>query len=445
MPTDNRMRPPLRMSSTLALHERVDELRRAGRRVHHLGFGEARFPVHPRLLAALRDHAAAGGYAPVAGLPELRERVAVYYRRFGIETDPSRILVGSGSKSLLFAALAALRGDLILPLPSWVSYRDQAKLARTRVTVAPTSAADRYCLTADGLRGTLARARAAGRRPGILLLNSPGNPSGTIYPDELLAELAAVARQEGLRIVSDEIYALCVHGGSPHSSVARHYPDSTIVTGGLSKHLSLGGWRLGVAVLPSGELGRLLMEHMTAVAGSVWTAASTPVQHAAVVAYGGEPEIEAYIEACAAVQAGVTEYLYRQLEALGVPCPRPSGGFYLYPDFAPWRRQLARLHGVRTSAALAELLLERQSIAALPGSEFGADRSELTLRLSTSCLHGLVEGTAAEVEALAAEELSPEDLVARACPQAIEVAALLGELVGALEAARPASTREVAS
>ena len=346
MPSDKRLRPPLRMSSTLAIHETVEQLRRAGRRVYHLGFGEARFPAHPKLLAALRDHADARGYAPVAGLPELRERVAAWYGRFGIETDASRVLVGSGSKSLLFAALAALKGDLVLPRPCWGSYEDQAKLARTRVTTVPTRIEDDYRLTADALRDSLRRARQAGRRPGILLLNSPGNPTGMVYPDELLAELAEVARQEGLRVLSDEIYALCLPGPAEHHSIARHLPEATIVTGGLSKHLSLGGWRLGVAVLPSGELGRLLAEHMTAVASSVWTAASAPVQHAAVVAYGGDPEVEAYVEACASIQAGITAYLHGQLAALGIPCPRPAGGFYLYPSFTPWRQALADRHHI---------------------------------------------------------------------------------------------------
>ena len=438
MTSDKRMRPPLRMSSTLAIHEKVDRLRSEGRRVFHLGFGEARFPVHPELLAALRDNADARGYAPVAGLAELRQRVAAYYRRFGLETDASRIIVGSGSKSLLFAALAALRGDLLLPSPCWVSYQDQAQLAHKRVTVVPTFLDDGYCLTADGLRESLRQAREAGGNPGILLLNSPGNPTGTIYPDELLAELAVVAREEGLRILSDEIYALCAHGDPPHRSIARHYPEATIVTGGLSKHLSLGGWRLGVAVLPTGELGRLLMHHMTAVASSVWTAASAPVQHAAIVAYGADPDVEAYIEACAAVQAGVTGYLYGQLTSLGIPCPRPCGGFYLYPSFTPWRRVLAERHGVHTSAGLAELLLQQESVATLPGSEFCADPADLSLRLSTSCLHGLSEATAGDVLSLHAEQLPPERLVARAAPRVVEVAALFGQFIAALGVAEPA-------
>ena len=438
MPSDKRLRPPLRMSSTLAIHEKVDQLRRAGRRVFHLGFGEARFPVHPRLLAALRDNAEARGYAPVAGLPRLRETVAAYYRRFGIEADASRVLVGSGSKSLLFAAMEALRGDLVLPRPCWVSYEDQARLARKRVTTIPTRAEDDYCLTPQALRDCLRRARLAGRRPGILLLNSPCNPTGTVYPDALLAELAAVARDEGLRVLSDEIYALCVHGEAEHSSIARHLPEATIVTGGLSKHLSLGGWRLGVAVMPTGKLGRLLIEHMTAVASSVWTAASTPVQHAAIIAYGGDGEVEEYIAACASIQAAVTGYLYGQVAALGIPCPRPAGGFYVYPRFTPWRRALAERHGVTTCAGLAELLLDRESLAALPGSEFGAEPEELSLRLSTSCLHGLSEVTAEEVLALDAERLPPDELVARACPEVVEVAALLGEFVAALGAPAPA-------
>ncbi|MFQ5576935.1 MAG: pyridoxal phosphate-dependent aminotransferase, partial [Anaerolineae bacterium] len=259
MITSYALKPTPKMSSTLAINARVSELEAEGRHVLQLGFGEARFPVHPRVLAALKEHATARSYLPVSGLPGLRRTVADYYRRrFQINADPARVIVGSGSKSLLFAALYALEGDVVLPTPSWVSYETQARLVGKKIHEIPTHREENYYLSPARLRAGLKAARQERQSPAVLVLNTPHNPTGVMYPPQLLAELAEVAREEDLIILSDEIYALTAYGTVPHVSIARYYPEGTIITGGLSKHLSLGGWRLGVAILPEGEFGAQL-------------------------------------------------------------------------------------------------------------------------------------------------------------------------------------------
>ena len=240
-------------------------------------------------------------------------------------------------------------------------------------------------------------------------------------------------------VISDEIYALTAYGDVRHRSIASYYPEGTIVTGGLSKHLSLGGWRLGVAVLPPGELGARIGRCMSSVAGAVWTTATAPVQHAAIVAYSDDPEIDAYIDACAAIHGRVTRYLYDLLLSLDVPCAEPSGAFYLYPSFRPWRDALRAKHGVETCRELAEVLLREQQIATLPGSDFGSAPHHLALRLATSQLHTLSEENAERVLALAEPQVPDEEFRRAACPDLEAADDRLARFVKSLTAARLAS------
>ncbi len=435
-----RVKDPVPMSATLAIHNEMRRLRAEGRKIFDLGFGEAIFPVHPKILDAFTRNATQRSYLPVAGLPELRRNVAEYYgRRFGLEAEASRVLVGCGSKSLLYAALQAVEGDLVLTDPCWVTYEPQARLAGLTTHVATTSLEDGYCLTADSLEQCLREARAAGGSPAALVLSSPNNLTGVMYPPALLERLADVARAHGLLVISDEIYALTAYGDVPHRSIASYYPEGTIVTGGLSKHLSLGGWRLGVTLLPPGDLGTRLGRCMTGVAGAVWTTAAAPVQHAACVAYSHDPDIDAYIAACATIHGRLTGYLFQRLLSLEVPCAEPSGAFYLYPSFGPWREGLRAEHGVETCHELSRMLLEEEGIATLPGSDFGSDPHDLAVRLSTSQLHALGDESVDRVLALAGEGVPDEEFRRAACPELEEVSERLTRFIGTLGKVRLAS------
>ncbi len=433
MPAISSVNPSPQMSSTLAINTKVRALRAQGHSVLQLGFGEARFPVHPLVLAALKAHAAERSYLPVAGLPELRAAIAAYYRRrMGINAAAGQVIVGSGSKSLLFAALHALKGDLLLPIPSWVSYETHAFLTGKTTHWIPTSFENNHCLTAEDLAAGIKAAKTAGASPGILILNSPHNPTGVMYPPALLESLAQVAKAENITIISDEIYALTAYGDVPHTSIARYYPEGTIITGGLSKHLSLGGWRLGAAIVPDNEFGQALHRYMSAVAGAIWTTAAAPIQYAAIVAYSNNPEIDAYVDACTAVHGYVTGYLYGVMQALHIPAPQPAGGFYLFPGFAPWRAALAEKHHVRTSQQLADLLLQEANCATLPGSDFGADPLDLTLRLATSYLYAQTDAEAEAVLEAHRNNLSPADLLRQTCPGVLEMEERLRQFVAGL-------------
>src|SRR5947209_2286778 len=396
-------------SPTLAINEAVAARRAAGRKTIHLGFGEASFPLHPLLNEALARAAKHTGYAPVAGISPLRKAIAAYLERTRHPAfTPDQIIVAPGSKPLLYTLLQALEGDLLLPIPSWVSYAPHARLAGRRVIPVETDAGDHHRLTPQALSEALARARFEGANPRIMIVNTPSNPTGSMFSGEDTQAIAHWSREHGITIISDEIYAELAHGWRAHVSPAQYYPEGCIITGGLSKAFSAGGWRLGYAALPGGPAGKQLMTSLRALASEIWSSPATPVQEAAALAYTFNNELESYVKASARIHAYATSRLYEMLTGAGALCPRPAGGFYLYPDFAPWRDALLA-RGVSTSEQLAHYLLDEWDIAALPGTAFGEEPQALRLRLATSMLY-----TPSEVQTESEREAVLWEMLARA-------------------------------
>ncbi len=376
----------LASSPTLAINEAVAARKAAGQSIIHLGFGEASFPLHPLLDEAFKRAARQTSYAPVLGLSPLRRAIADYLRRTrGLDISPEFVAVAPGSKPLLYALLQVLEGDVLLPSPSWVSYAPQARLANRRVYIVEADPRDHHRLTRAALAETLARARREGGDPRILVINTPSNPTGGMWAREDSEAVAAWAREEGITLISDEIYAELAHGWREHYSPARFYPEGCIVTGGLSKAFSAGGWRLGYAAIPGGEAGRRLVSSLGALASEIWSSASTPVMEAAITAYSPNNELAAYVRASALLHGHATSRLHETLVSLGALCPRPAGAFYLYPDFAPWRSALHQ-RGITTVDQLARHLIDAWGIAALPATAFGEQPDALRLRLATSML-----------------------------------------------------------
>lgn len=374
-------------SATLAINERVAQLWSEGCEVFHLGFGESRFPPPSSVLEALASGAEAG-YAPVAGHQDLRQAIAEFHGpRLGRDLSPDQIVVGPGSKALLYGVLLALGRPVILPTPSWVSYEPQARMCGLPVHRMPGVPERGYRWGIDDLATALADADANAGTPGggagagCLLINSPNNPTGTMFEPDFVAELAAYCAQSDVIVISDEIYAEIGHGSVAHRSVSSLLGQQTIVTTGLSKHLSLGGWRLGVAILPDGD--EEVRADVLSVASEIWSSASGPIQQAATVAYRGGDQIDGHITDCTALHRARTRRLWAGVSAAGLRCPEPDGGFYLMPDFDRYREPLARL-GVTTSRQLAEALLDRCAIATLPGEAFGLAPTTLAVRMASS-------------------------------------------------------------
>ncbi|MFG6193515.1 pyridoxal phosphate-dependent aminotransferase [Nonomuraea sp. JJY05] len=367
------------LSATLAANEDIDRRRRAGERVLHLAFGEAGLPVHPALRDRLAGAAERNGYGPVAGTAELRTAAAGYWTRRGLPTDPQLVVCGPGSKSLLYGLLLAIGGDIVLPMPSWVSYAAQAELVGSRPILVPAPPGGGGVPDPDLVAGEVRRARAQGRTVNSLLVTLPDNPTGRLAGPETIARLVEIARELDLMIISDEIYRDVVHDPAlPYTSPADLAPERTIITTGLSKSLALGGWRIGVARLPAAS--HALHRSLLAVASEIWSAPAAPVQEAAAYAFDEPQELLARIELARRLHGTVARAVHERFTEIGADVPVPQGGFYLYPDLSH-----LRLGG---SAEITKILLEEHGIGVLPGHAFGDDPAAARVRVAVSLLYG---------------------------------------------------------
>jgi len=411
----------LNFSPTLAINERVGSARRRGEHVLHMGFGQSPFPVHPLIQQSLAANADKNMYLPSAGLDALRSAALGYLAgRSGFDGREFDAIIGPGSKELIYDVQLAVEGDLLLPVPSWVSYGPQAAILGDRVIKIPTTLADHHHVTAESLHEAIVASRRAAGNPRKLILNYPNNPSGLTLTADRLRQIAGVCRDHGILVISDEIYGLVAHDQN-HVSIARFYPEGTIVTTGLSKHLSLGGYRLGVALVPRCQ--RPVFDAMVRIASETWSTVSSPVQFAAVKAFEGHPEIEAYIQTCARIHGLVSGFVRDAVVALGVEYPELQGAFYLYPNFGVFREALRKDRGVETSEQLARDLIDRVGLATLPGTAFGDDPTTLALRLATCDF----DGQAALAYYADHPDSTPESFVPACCPNVALACERLGE------------------
>jgi aspartate/methionine/tyrosine aminotransferase len=371
------------VSATLAANEALEKRRNAGLPVLHLAFGEAGLPVLPALEEELASGAGRGGYGPVAGTADLRAAAAGYWRRRGLAADPGLVVAGPGSKPLLYALLLAIGGGVVVPRPSWVSYAAQTRLMGIEPIFVPTPCGEGGVPDPDALREEVLVARATGRQVRCLVVTLPDNPTGTLARPETVRRMCAVARELDLIILADEIYRdLIFDPGSEFPCPARYAPERTVVTTALSKNLALGGWRIGVALLPEALSG--LRDRLAGVASEIWSSTSGPTQKAASYAFAEPPEIIERVAASRRLHAKVALAMAGRFAAAGARVATPQGGFYCYPDLEFLRAPL----GVGTSAELARLLLDRYGVGVLPGSAFGDPAEALRVRVAVSLMYG---------------------------------------------------------
>ncbi|MBV2154906.1 pyridoxal phosphate-dependent aminotransferase [Kitasatospora sp. SUK 42] len=381
--------PKVTLSATLAADEALARRRAAGEQVLIMASGEIGLTVHPELRARLAAAADQAAYGPVSGSPALRAAAAGYWQRRGLDADPDLVVAGPGTKSLLFALIMAVGGDVVIPRPSWVTYAAQAELVGARAFHVPVLAGQGGVPDPDGLREEVARARAAGRDPRSVVVTLPDNPTGNVASPDTVRRLAEAARELDLVIISDEIYCdLVFETDTPAVSPAVIAPERTVVTTGLTKNLAVGGWRTGIARLPSGDLGRQLHSRLVAIASQIWSSPPAPVQVAAAYALDEPPEITARVAASRRLHGIVARAMAERFVKAGALLDPVVATCYLYPDFEPLREQLATAHGVHTGAELVGLLSERYGLGVLAGEAFGEDPGLLRLRAATSRLYG---------------------------------------------------------
>jgi aspartate aminotransferase len=357
----------LEPSATLAMAARAQALAASGVDVIDLSVGEPDFPTPAHICAAAEAAIRAGKtkYTPAAGIPDLRKAVAAdYMRRSGLAVTPAQVVVSNGAKHSLHNAFMALldEGDeVVVPAPYWVSYAELIKLSGAKPVLISTRIEDDFKLRPEALRAALTP------RTRMLLLCSPSNPTGVVYTPDELGALADVAIEADLAVIADEIYDQLVFDGRQSPSFPTLRPglaDRTVVVAGVSKTYSMTGWRIGWTICPeplSKAIGNL-QSQQTSNPCSV-------SQHAALAALTGP-------QACVADMRRAFEkrrdLVAGRLAAIpGVRLPEIGGAFYAFFDI---KAALARgTNGITTSAAWCESLLEKEHVALVAGSAFGAE------------------------------------------------------------------------
>jgi aspartate aminotransferase len=359
----------LRPSATLAINETCRRLAEQGREIFRLGLGQSPFPVPAHVVAELQAQAHQKAYLPARGLPELCAAVVAHLNRTeAVERQPERVLIGPGTKELMFLLQFAYQAELILPSPGWVSYQPQATIVGRDYTWLESS--DKHWgLSTVALDAHCSREP---KRSRLLILNYPNNPSGHCYSEAELRDIAEVCRRHEVVVLSDEIYS-GVHFSGEHISIARFYPEGTIVSNGLSKWSGAGGWRLGWFSFPE-QLAEL-HKAMEALITETFTSVSSPVQYAAIAALAENSDMEVYLQGSRLILRELAAFCCGQLRGVGAELVDPSGGFYVFPRFPA-------LQGVESSAGLCSELLRETGVAILPGSDFGRPDGELSARLA---------------------------------------------------------------
>ena len=365
----------LERSATLAINERSAEMAAAGQTIYRFGFGQSPFPVPDSIVSALQENAYRKNYLPVEGLFELREAVAAYHNDVDqIHIEPEGVLVSPGSKELIFTLQMAIKGSTLIPAPCWVSYVPQANLVQRDNQYIQTRFEDNWRLLPEQL--DFAVKQTSG--PHLLILNYPGNPDGGTYSAEELKALANVARKNNVLILSDEIYGRLYHEGE-HVSIARFYPEGTIVSSSLSKWCAAGGWRLGHFAFPK-ELF-WLKEALASITSDTYSCVAAPIQYAGLQAYNDKDTVGEYLFHCRRILSTIGNFCASTLLEAGVNIQSPSGAFYLFPDFESFRISLSE-KGIHDSTAMCEQLFQDTGVVLLPGTAFGRPAEELNARIA---------------------------------------------------------------
>lgn len=355
----------LKPAATRVVSERAAEMRRQGRDVISLSTGEPDFVSPDAVMDAARAALDAGRtfYTPAAGIPELRQAVADYYRnRFGLDYAPSEVMIGAGGKPLLYQACAALLNpgdEAILIAPAFVSYHEQVRLCDATPVVIQTDPQTLDFTLKDVSAAITPRTR-------MIMLNAPNNPSGRIYGDALVAGLCRLAIEHDLTIINDEIYERIVFDGRTYRNPLNLIPearDRMLHVNGASKSYAMTGWRIGFAVGPEP-----LIKKMTQLQGHNTSGASSIAQWAAL---GGLRDGQADVDRMRDSFQARKDLITRRLDAM--PLIRyipPDGAFYIFADI---RQTFGKRSGdiaIVDDMTFCEALIEQAGVAAIPGSSF---------------------------------------------------------------------------
>ncbi len=343
-------------------------------------FGQSPFPAPPSLVNELKLAAGKTGYVDAQGIYELRSAVSGFNaRHFGLKPDPEKIVIGPGTKGLLFLLFSIIKGGIIIPTPSWIGYSPQASFLNKQYFPLATFPENNYKLTAKQLEDFLSSRKG---RQHMLVLNNPNNPTGQIYTKDELTSIAGVCRKYNTLVLADEIYALTSFDITDFTSMGKVFPEGTFVLNGLSKDRSAGGYRLGVCHLPDTDC-KTIAESLQKLAATIYTNITTPVQLAAVSAYRENEEVERYFATTRQIHRIMGATISEKFSSIeGLKVTMPSGGFYFYVDFNNLKTSLKEC-GINNSNQLGKALLSHpRHIATVTGDSLLLDPDNFGVRIA---------------------------------------------------------------
>src|SRR5438067_5293271 len=347
-------------SLTLAIDSKAKQMKAEGQDVVGFGAGEPDFdtPKHIKDAAIKALNEGFTKYTPASGIPELRQAIADKFKREnGLSYKPSQIVVSCGGKHSCYNVIIATceEGDeVIIPAPYWLSYPEMVKLAGATPVIIETTDKTEFKVTPQQLRAAITP------RTRLFVLNSPSNPTGSVYTPSEIKALGDVCLEKDLLIMSDEIYEHLLYDGAQHKSVASfsqaHY-DATIVVHGFAKAWSMTGWRLGFLAAPEA-----IAKAIDAVQSHSTSNPTSFAQKGGVAALTGPQD---HLQSWLAEYQRRRSYAHKRLNGIpGISCVNAKGAFYLFPN-------ISRL-GLKSTDFCAQLL-DQQKVAAVPGIAFGAD------------------------------------------------------------------------
>ena len=377
----------LKPSATLAITAKAKELRSKGIDIIGFGAGEPDFDTPENIKLAAKESIDAGftKYTAAGGILELkdaiRDRILNDYK---IEYKNNEILVGSGAKHVLYNLFNVLvdEGDeVLIPAPYWVSYPEQVKIAGGIPIILNTTQEDGFKITKEQIKSKCTD------KTKILVLNYPSNPTGSTYTKDELLEIADVAKEKNLIVLSDEIYDKIIYSGEQHVSFPQLSQDAkerTILVNGVSKTYSMTGWRIGYAAGNSSVISA-----MNNLSGQSTSNPTSISQKAAIEAFSGKQDKVGEM----LVEFGTRkDYISSFLNnIIGVKCYVPMGAFYVFPDISYYFGKKFRGKTISNSIELTDFLLDEGKVAVVPGIEFGSD-NHIRISYATS-MKDIIEGT----------------------------------------------------
>ncbi|MGM0578784.1 MAG: pyridoxal phosphate-dependent aminotransferase [Myxococcota bacterium] len=365
-------------SATLAITSLAKELKAKGKDVISFGAGEPDFDTPEFIVDAMVEAARSGAtrYAPVAGLPELREAVAKDFTKlYGVDFTPDQIMVSCGGKHSLynlFQVLVDPGDEVIIPTPYWVSYPAQVKLAKGWPVFVDAVPEEGFRIDPSSVHAAI-----TDKTVGIVL-NSPNNPTGAVQSAEDLRAIAHMAAEHDMWIITDDIYSYIRYGDGEFVSVLRECPelrDRIIVVHGASKTFAMTGWRIGFTGARAD-----IIKKMSTLQGQATSGANTFAQKGAVAAVNSDLS---FLDEWLAAYGERRRRIVDGLNAIeGITCAEPGGAFYVFPDVRGLLHKSYEGTKIETDFALCETLIEHALIACVPGQPFGAPGF---MRMSYAC------------------------------------------------------------